>query len=202
MGPTDNIISKSIELHEIALVQPGYLSRSRVRPVDNGTHRLLQSRDISAGAGIRLDMSARFRPERTPQLYQVSRGDILVVARGRDHHAHLIVEDLANTLASSVFYIIRPNEDLVLPGYLAWWLNLPHVQAEINASSCGTSIEYISRLTMEHLAVTVPPLDVQRQIEKTIALWREHKSLQSRLNEKRQQLIQAICEQAIGLVKE
>jgi restriction endonuclease S subunit len=183
-------------------VQPGYLSRTSVRSALSGTHRLLQARDVSPQHGLRLDTVVRFRPERNPDLYRVSRGDILLTARGQDHRAYLVDVDLSDVLASSVFYIIRPREDLVLPGYLAWWLNQPDTQAALESASRGTGIGYIARPLMEHLPVAVPPLDVQRRIAEAMDLWQRQQSIQARLDQKREQLIQATCRQAVGLEKE
>lgn len=105
---------------------------------------------------------------------------------------------MVNTLASNVFYIVRPHTDRVVPAYLAWWLNLPPVQAQIDAGSRGTGIGYISRQTMERLPVVVPALDVQFKIAEVNGLWQKMNTLQDRLDEKRAQLIQAICQQAIS----
>lgn len=153
-------------------------------------------------AGMRLDDAIQFHPERKPGLYQVSRGDVLVVARGQDHRAHHIVDDLTDTLASSSFYILRLRANLALPGYLAWWLNLPRVQAEIGAGSRGTSIGYISRQTLEHLIISIPALAVQRRIESVVTLWCKKKLLQSRIDMKREQYIQSVCRQAVRRAKE
>lgn len=191
-----------MELRDAARVQPGYLSRTSVRSVPSGTHRLVQARDVSPRHGLRLDTVVRFSPERNPDLYRVSRGDILLTARGQDHRACLIGMDLPDVLASSVFYIIRPREKFVLPGYLAWWLNQPDTQAALESASRGTAIGYIARPSMEHLRVVVPPLDVQRRIAEARDLWRRQQSIQARLDQKREQLIQATCRQAVELEKE
>jgi restriction endonuclease S subunit len=151
---------------------------------------------------VRLDEAACFHPERKPELYQVSRGDILVVARGQDHRAHHVDQDLSNALAAATFYIVRVTTERIQPGYLAWWLNMPGVQAEIDANSRGTSIRYIGRETLENLRVPVPALDVQRRIERVASLWREKKSLHSRIDQKREQYIQAVCQQAVRQAKE
>lgn len=193
MPPTDH----SAHLGEVAEVQPGYLSRGRVRVSPDGTHRLIQAKDVSTDGGVQAADAVRFHPERNPELYRVSRGDILLAARGQDHRAYLLAEDLADTLASSVFYILRPQTDRVLPGYLSWWLNLPAVQAEIDAGSYGTGIDYLGRETLERLSVPVPTLAVQRQIERVIALWDKQQSLQARLAAKRKQYIHAVCHQAV-----
>jgi hypothetical protein len=185
-----------VELQRVARVQPGYLNRARVRSLPAGTHLLLQARDISPKSGLRLDAAVRFIPERNADLYRVSRGDILLTARGQDHHAHLVDAELEGVLASSVFYIIRPREGMV-PGYLAWWLNQPDTQAALESASSGTGIGYIARPLMEHLPVVVPPLDVQRRIAEAMNLLRRHRSLQVRLDQKREQLIHAVCRQAV-----
>lgn len=195
MKATDDTNARRCGLGEIALVQPGYLSRTCVRSLPTGTHRLLQARDISRQNGLRPDTTIRFKPERNPDLYRVSRGDILLAARGQDHHAHLIDVDLSDVLASSIFYIIRPHEGIVLPRYLAWCLNQLDVQATLESASRGTGIGYIARPTMEHLPIMVPSIKVQTRIAETIDLWRRQQSLQARLDQKREQLIQSICRQ-------
>jgi len=145
----------------------------------------------------RLAGAIRFVPERDPDLYRVAQGDILILARGQDHRAHLIEVALANTLASSVFHIIRPKRDTVLPGYLSWWLNQADVQAEIKTGSRGTGIGYVSRQYMEQIHVMLPPLEVQRHVTETMALWRRKLSLQLQLDQKREKMIQTLCRQAV-----
>jgi len=194
--------SRRCRLQDVAQVQAGYLSRSRVRGSAKGTHRLLQARDVSADEGVSIDTAVLFHPERNAELYRVSVGDILIVARGNDHRAVLIDTDLDDVLASSVFHIIRPVADLVRPGYLAWWLNQPDVQAEIKAGSRGTGIGYVSRQVMEQLPVDLPPFEVQQRIAEVVRLWWRRKALQSQLDEKRQEMIHAVCRQAVRQDKE
>ena len=134
-------------------------------------------------------------PERRPELYQVLRGDVLVIARGQAHRAHCIDEDLPNTLAAFSFYILRPDLSRILPGYLAWSLNLPPVQAQINAASRGTGIRYIRRQALGNLRIQVPTLAVQHDIERILELWHRIRSIQLRIDEKREQYIQLVCVQ-------
>jgi len=189
-------------LGAIAKVQPGYPSRASIRSDPTGTHLLLQGKDVSGDAGVSFDQLVRFHPERKPELYQLTRGDILVVARGQDHRVHYIERELTNTLAAATFYIVRPDGRRVCGGYLAWWLNLPRVQAELDARSRGTNIAYVSRKAIEALQVPVAPLSVQERIERAFYLWRMRKSLQSRIDVKREQCIQAVCRQAVRRSKE
>ena len=197
MKVTAHTPKRGISLKKVARVQPGYLSRRRIRPASNGSHRLVQAKDVSENDGVRLEKAVRFHPERKPGLYHVSRGDVLFTARGRNHRAYHVDQDLSNTLAAATFYILRPDTDRILPGYLAWWLNLPQVQAVIDTVSGGTHISYISRQALENLRIRVPALTVQRRIERVLSLWRERNSVRSLIDEKRQEYIRAVCQQAI-----
>ncbi len=191
-----------LTLADVARVQAGYLSRTRVEASTDGTHRLIQARDVSEHGEIDLETLVTFNPERNPKLYRVSRGDILFIARGHDHHAYLIQVDLTDTLASSVFHIIRPNQATVQPAYLAWWLNQPGAQTAIKMGSRGTAIGYVSRRHIETVPVSLPPRATQQRIVDTIALWERRRSLQSQLDHRRQELIQTLCRRAVRPEKE
>ncbi|MEZ6193247.1 MAG: hypothetical protein R3C45_18390 [Phycisphaerales bacterium] len=81
---------------------------------------------------------------------------------------------MIDTLASHGFYIIRPFTDYVIPEFLAWWINLPHIRAQIDAGSRGTGIGYVSRWPNLFTAprMVVSPPDVQRRIAGAIGLGR------------------------------
>ena len=186
-----------VQLSKLVHIQPGYLSRGRVRSVPDGAYRLLQAKDLSADGRVSIENAVRFHPERRPELYQVSRGDVLVIARGQEHKAHCIDEDLPKTLVAFSFYILRLDSSLILPGYLAWSLNQPRVQAQINAASRGTGISYISRQALENLSVQVPTLTVQHKIVQILELWHRIKAIRRQLDEKREQQIQMVCQRVV-----
>ena len=196
MRSTAHVSGPSVQLSELVHVQPGYLSRSRVRSARDGTHYLLQGKDVSSD-GVRLETATRFHPERKPDLYQVSRGDVLVTARGQDHRAYYVSRDLPNVLAAATFYILRPDVRRILAGYLAWWLNLPRVQSTIDKAAGGTYISYVSRQALEDLHIPIPALEVQQRIERAVFLWRKQSVLRARIDEKRRQYIQTVCQSAV-----
>ncbi len=180
-------------LHEVARIQSGYLSRGRVEQLPDGEYRLLQARDVSPDDGVRWTSAIRFDPERDPNPYQVSKDDILLVARGQEHLAVLIREELTNTLASSVFHILRPRLEHVRPAYLAWCLNQPDVRAAINTGAGGTGISYLSRQVVEKLEVRIPSLGSQDRIINILNLWERAKSLRKRIEERQAHLVQSAC---------
>jgi hypothetical protein len=202
MAITDPIEALSFTLQELAFVQPGYLNRERVLSSPTGTHLLLQARDISQEGDFCLEGAVRFKPERKADLYRIARGDILLLARGQAHKAYFIDREMPEVLASNVFYIIRMFRDDVLPPYLAWYLNQPDIQAELDTASTGTGIGYIARGAVERLPVLLPPLQMQHRIIGIDNLWRRKKQLQQHLDAKRELLIQTICRQAVDTGKE
>ena len=197
MNSTARYNSQRVQLSELVRIQPGYLSRGRVHSVSDGTHRLLQAKNVSADGDLHLENAVRFRPERNPELYQVLRGDVLVIARGQPHRAHCIEEDLPNTLAAFSFFILRPDPIHILSSYLAWWLNSPSVQAQINVASRGTGIHYIRRQALGNLRIPVPTLTVQHEIERILELWHRIKAIRRQLEEKREQQIQMVCQHLV-----
>ena len=187
-----------MRLSELVRVQPGYLSRDRVHYARDGTHRLLRGKDVSENQGVRVEGAIRFHPKRRVDLYLVSRGDILITARGQNHRAYHIDQDLSDVLAAATFYILRPDTSRIRAGYLAWWLNLPRVQSLIDTASGGTYISHIRRGALESLVVSVPPLEVQHRIERIMFLWRQRNALRVRIDRKREEYIRTICQRAVG----
>ena len=124
-------------------------------------------------------------------------GDILLTARGQRHRAYHIDRDLSNVLAAATFYILRSDTNRIRPGYLAWWLNLPRIQSEIDSASGGTYISHIRRGALEGLMVSVPPLEVQHGIERVVLLWRQRNALRVRIDRKREKYIRAVCQKAV-----
>lgn len=196
MQCTDRFASRRSSLGNVALIQPGYSSRSRVDGSSEGTHRLVQAKDVSPDGVILWDEVVSFHPERAPDLYQIRPDDILILARGRNHRATLVSDCRPRALASSVFYILRPTRDRVTPSYLEWWLNLPEVQSQINAVSRGTGIAYLQRQSLAEISVDLPPMDVQKKIDAVVSLRRRRNVLQTHLDLKRRELIDAVCKRA------
>lgn len=199
MPATDLKDYPSMRLRDVADVQPGYPSRGRIRNATDGTHYLLQGKDVSASLGANLKTAIRFHPEHRRELYRVSRGDVLFTARGQEHRAYYIGHDITNALAAASFYILRVDRKRLLPAYLAWWLNLPRIQSRINSASGGTYISYIRRSALENLLVAVPAMEIQIKIERVVSLWRERRVLQAEIDKKQHLFIQALCLRAVQL---
>lgn len=189
-------------ISNIAEVQIGYQPKGSVQPNPNGTHRLIQVKDIRDDRTLNPIDIYRIMPEREPDRYLVTRGDVLFLARGWRNYAVAIQDELQNTLAAGTFYIARIRTVSLLPEYLAWYINQPRTQAILKPRTQATNIPLVTKSVFETLEIDVPPLSVQRAIVELDNLAKKEQALLARLANKRRQLVSAICMNAIKRTKE
>src|SRR4051812_39072015 len=115
------------QIKHLADVRAGYQFRGRVEPNRDGTVRVVQIKDITDQRRIRTDDLTPVKLDK-PEAYLVQQGDILFLARGHRQFATVIVEPLANTIATGYFFILRLKTDRLLPPYLAWFMNQSEFQ--------------------------------------------------------------------------
>lgn len=184
---------KTYNLESIADVQVGYQSRSRIDEDVQGTHYLIQGKDLVKNQVLDLKGCLRFTPERKPEIYAVRTDDILFMARGAEHFAYLISQPLENVLASSSLYIIRVKTDCILSSYLVWLLNQISAQAYIQSQSGGGAISFITKSALLQTRIQVPPIEAQSKIVNVVHLWEKERKLQQKLMDRKEQLINWLC---------
>jgi len=181
------------KLIKLADIQIGYQALRRIDPDPDGTYAIIQTKDINNKHDLDTSDLYPFIPEREPERYQVDKGDVLFLSRGRNNLAYPIRWSLSNTLAASTFFILRVTSDNVLPEYLAWAINQPPAQAELKMHShATTTIPLIPKSAFETLIIDLPPLDVQRKIVELNDLLKKERELIDKLLQKREHLIQAV----------
>ncbi|HED14318.1 MAG TPA: hypothetical protein ENI62_11815 [Gammaproteobacteria bacterium] len=186
------------DLKSIADIQVGYQARDRVKESTRGTHYLIQSKDFDSLHRLHPENLITFFPERNPENYSVRKKDVLFQARGVEHFAYCIEDDLSDTLAAGSFYILRMQSKELLPLYLAWWLNQAKAQAWLRTQARGTGISFISKHTLSRLQITIPPLTIQKKVVKIVTLARREQFLLDRLAQTRLRLVEAVCIKAIA----
>ncbi|MDY6986905.1 MAG: restriction endonuclease subunit S [Thermodesulfobacteriota bacterium] len=184
-----------MRLSKIATVQSGYISRAKIRPSSEGSHLLLQAKDVD---GHRLaygtDDLMRFEPVLSGKDWILRGGDLLFMARGARNYSVLLDEIPDSVLAAACFFIVRVSTDEVLPEYLFWYLNQAPVERYLSRhSGRGVHMPVVRRAVLESLDVPTPPLETQKKIANLDALMRKEQSLLDKLSEKRKKLISTAC---------
>lgn len=129
--------------------------------------------------------------------YEVKRGDVLFLARGSRNVATPIELTLQNTIASGSFFILKLHSPIVLPAYLAWYINSAPAQQYIqNVARRGTHMPVVTKSALEKLEVDMPAIGTQQAIVSLDKLSKWEKSLLQELEYRRSQLIGALSLQA------
>jgi len=158
------------KLKEIATITLGYSFRRKIESSSVGNLSIIHMKDISKNA---LSYKGLYKFETTKRIkkdFFVSAGDILFSAKGTSNNAIYIEKKLASTVSAAHFYIIRVKDrTLLLPEYLAWYINQKPAQDYIQKYSSGTVMNYINRKNLENLEISIPDIATQKKV---IALYK------------------------------
>ncbi len=184
-----------MKLNRIATVKSGYHSRGRVESHEDGSHLLLQARDVDGeNLAYQTDSLIRFHPELSRIDGNLKKNDILFMARGARNYSVLLTEIPDSTLAAACFFIVRVADDRVLPAFLCWYLNQTPVERYlVRHTGRGVHMPVVRRAVLENLDIPLPDLEIQMKIVELDTLRREEENLTNLLAEKRKQLITASC---------
>jgi restriction endonuclease S subunit len=199
-----------MQLRDIAKIQIGYQHRDKGHPTNvgsTGTHRIIQIKDLDLEERFKSEVIKRggsapyvwpdslyqVTPAGDAERYLVSQGDVLFLSRGQRTCAVPILQTLANTVASSYFFILRPDADRVEPEYLAWFINQPTTQACLERLQRGSHIKIIPKSAFAELEVVLPPLATQRAIVELERLRQKEAYTMSRLVQTRRRLVNGLA---------
>ena len=190
-----------MQLKKIANIQSGYISRGKIEPREDGSHFLMQARDVDADRLFyRTGDIVRFSPSLSRKDWVLKTDDVLFMARGTHNYSILIKEIPDRVLAAACFFIVRVTSREVLPDYLFWYLNQATVDRYLRRhSGRGVHMPVVRRAALEQLNIPLPNMEIQKKIVEIEALRMEEANLINRLAEKRKQLITASC---MKLIKE
>jgi restriction endonuclease S subunit len=123
----------------------------------------------------------------------VRSGDVLFLSRGQRPWAAVVGELSLTCIVPSSFYILRVDQGRILPGYLAWFLNLPATLMALRSMMRGTNIPFISKSDLQDLQVPLPAMSTQGKIVSLNQLRMQERDLLHSLAEHRKDLINAVC---------
>lgn len=191
------------KITEIADIQLGYQFRKKVEPVDDGTHWVIQIRDLDANHMLHKEGLFRVRLDKLAERYMINKGDVIFLSRGHRNWAAAIVDDLQDTVAVSHFFVIKIKGAPINPEYLAWYINQTPAQEYLhNIARHGTHMPLIPMSAFKELPVEVPDAATQKKIVELSRLMGREKKLLKELQEKRSFFINAVCLKASKTKKE
>lgn len=198
-------------IRDITEIQIGYQFREKLDMASDGTHQVIQVKDIDPDNDHRLVPSSLYRvtPKRDASRYEVANGDVIFLSKGRRNFATLVdsvLEELPwlkpdgsestvtiKTIVAGYFFILHLNRNDIDPAYLVWVINQPPAQSYLQSVSRGSGMPFIPKDAFADLEINIPPMDVQRKIVELHYLSRHEQQLIHQLATKRAELVSGLC---------
>ena len=182
-------------LGALAVVKSGYPFRGSIEEVADADALAVQMKDVDPELGVswpgvtRTALAGRKQPE------WLKAGDVLFVSKGARFYAVCIDEPPSQAVCSPHFFHLQvAPQTPVLPAFLAWQINQPPFQRQLQQAAEGSSQLSIRRPVLESLMLSVPSLANQQRLVALAELaWHERRALHQLIHNREQQL-QALAE--------
>ncbi len=163
-------------LKDIAQINSGYSNRERIEnDPDHGSVHIIQLQNLDSSNTKLQNIPHKIKSEDVPASQLLQNGDVLVIAKGSRNNAIVFRENYP-AAAVSLFFVIRPNNELIISDYLAWFINQESIQAILHIGKAGTSALSINKITLSDLEIKVPSLSTQNKIIKLYDMWQVEKT--------------------------
>ena len=180
-------------LNQISDIRFGYYAK----PEERGEVPYLQARQFDE-YGILLDESNEFVPlDNKTKQHQLRDGDVLFVGKGSRLFAWCYRQIAGPYIASSIFFVLRPDQHILYPEYLTAVLNAPQSKAIFLQIGGGTNIFSIRKSELGAFEIPVPTMPQQIKIAALTALHNEEVALAKQLIEQKQNFYTAIISKLI-----
>jgi len=184
-------ISVVRKLGDIAEIRAGYQFREKVAAAKDANVAVIQIKDIDENHEINVSDLVYAKVE-NPKEYLVSQGEVLFLSRGSKKFAAVIKDPLEGTIATSYFYILRPNSNFVHSAFLGWSINQPEFQNALLPFVKGTSSLLISKIDFQNISIRVPSFEIQERIVQLQSLFDHECQLTATIQKKRRVLLHTI----------
>jgi restriction endonuclease S subunit len=151
-------------------------------PIDGGNIMYLQTKHFDTFGRLgAVDSFLPLNPTTSKGLLED--GDVLLPAKGNRHFAWVYRKERGLAMASSIFFVIKPQA-AILPEYLAAILNLPQSIQHFQKLSGGNAMPSFSKKELEEFDLPMPPLSMQQKIVDISALYTQELALMDKMKEK------------------
>jgi len=172
-------------------INAGFSFRNKVANDPDGDLSVIQMKDLENDYSSINRRLTRVNSDNINGRLFLEKGDVLFVAKGSNNFAVEYHLDLTKAIASSAFFVLRPDRDKIIPAYLAWCINQPPVQQFLKGNMAGTYVPNINKSTLEAIMIALPPKAIQEKIVHIDRLRKKEQALVNQIMEKRRLAIRA-----------
>lgn len=183
----------TLQIKDITSIQSGIY----LKEILEGDAIYLQIKDFEDGqlAAKHLRKTVIVSEKSTKHLLE--EGDLLFAAKGTSNFCVKYTAEIGNAAASSAFFVLKVNNNIVLPDFLAWFLNLPDTLALLRSQAVGTGTPSITKRMLEELSLNLPEIQTQKKIVEFSYLQKRESELFVEISQKRILLNNTLLKQKI-----
>jgi restriction endonuclease S subunit len=182
-----------VKIKEIANIQFGYYGQ----PSKDGTIPYLQAKHFNE-FGQYIGENDTFLEEDPKSVANILQdGDVLFVAKGFRFFATLYKKDFGNAIASSIFFVLRPDKTRIIPAYLVSVLNLPKNLLHFQLSGAGSTIPSIRKNELADFTFNLSSLEQQQKVVALQELYFKDIQITDALIREKQKLFQTTISKII-----
>jgi hypothetical protein len=189
------IDAKLFLLRDAIDVRSGYPFRGSIEESADGNAMAVQMKDVDSECGVnwtgvmRTSLVGRKQPD------WLKAGDVLFVSKGVRFYAVCIDEPPGPAVCSPHFFHLQVAPYVpLLPAFLAWQINQPPFQRQLQQAAEGSSQLSIRRPVLESLTLSMPSLVDQQRIIALAELARRERRALHQLIRNRELQLQALAE--------
>ena len=167
------------------------------QPDPTGSTSYLQVRHFSEDGRLTEQADEYINIDMKNESHRLKEGDVLFVGKGNRLFSWCNTVADQTAVASSIFFVLRPDQRLVYPEYLAAILNAPQTKAAFQQLGSGTNIFSIRKSELGAFEIPLPPMTQQKRIAALAALHQQEIELSQKLIAQKQNLYTAIISKLI-----
>jgi len=174
------------KLKDIAGIKTGLFAK----PIKDGDIVYLQAKHFDDNGELKLNLHADLDSKDITSKHLLIPGDVLFASKGTKNFACVFESHNPASVASTSFFVIRIYNNIVLPEFLAWFLNNPTTQKILKSKAIGTSMASISKVVLEDLDIPTLTIEKQQIIIKINKLHKEELNIIKQIQELKDYSIQ------------
>lgn len=181
-----NYRAKISQLNDVCEIQSGFTPRGRLEPTEGEGVRGIQYSDLDRENEFDPETASQYELKGKVERYLAGSGDVLFRSRG-DRNTAVAIKPGSNFAGVAILplVVLRPDQSILSPQYLAWFINQPASQRYFDGCARGTGMRMIPKADLENLEIAVPDHETQQLVVEIDHLARREYALTLELAEKK-----------------
>ena len=165
---------------------------------DDGDAHALTTRDLLAQWPLSYTVLRKVKLTEDHQKSILKPGEVLLPSRGDYYMARHYNSTNDRVVPVGLMHVITAQSEILMPQFLAWFINQPAAQQYLKNSLVGTSIRSLNKASLVTLPISIPAMQVQQKIARLQELQMERSIIERRCTMLNEDEIQAVCQNILS----